>query len=933
MASKGGSAAASGGANSQTLPTKEATMFRSVIKLYETKQFKKALKTADQILKKYPNHGETLAMKGLTLSSIPERKSEAHEFVRAGLKADMKSHVCWHVYGLLYRAEREYREASKAYLQALRIDKDNLQILRDLALLQMQSRDYEGFENTRRRILNLKPNQKINWVAFALSYHLLGNFSSAIQVLETYEGTLKEGTQTEEEDPYEVSELLMYKNMLYVEAGDYGKSLAHLISNKDKVVDKLAWKESKAEALLKLGRLEEADADYRELININDENLGYFWKLVDVLVNKKLGQDQSNGPIGDKQREALKYDTARELQSDLASQYSSATSIGRLALDLYEGDRFRSELDKFVRKFLYRGIPSLFSVMKPLYTEPAKVEIIEKLFESYLQAVKDHGDLPASIDPSANMNGKQYKKDNAEDTRLMLLTWIGFYLVQHYDRVGKFTQALSLVDESITISPSCVELYLAKGKVLKHVGDRKAAVEVMDHARKMDTADRYLNHKCAKYAMQADQVKQAEQLISLFTRDGDIPPIQALYEMQCLWYELEAGESFFRTKQYSRSLKRLIAVDRHFADFIEDQFDFHVYCLRKMTLRSYVRTLRMEDHVKDSRYFVRGAKALVRLFLRLADQPLEEQLKNKLSVEDAELQHLSAAERKKALAKKRKAEAKGEQDKAEGGKKSEKDASSSTATSNSKSEEESKKEKGNRPARTEGWMEVDPDGTELLRGYDNYLEEAAKYARELEKWAPNDPESHRLAFEVAIRKRKYLLMLRALNRGLALNRDDEHVFIMLVRMLDVLDHDESLRELPANIKEILMSFRESLRTQATGSSASYTCAIDYALSVAANPACTPRRQFSVAEAVLLICRASGTSDGGNESKSDKNLLESRSKAFKLLTVWSADKFDISLKSCEYILSQSIELGLSDDEVKQFKACCLAKFPRADYFKA
>ena len=54
-----------------------------------------------QILKKHPEHGETLAMKGLILS-VQEKagvKPEAYELVRRGLKNNLKSHVCWHVYG------------------------------------------------------------------------------------------------------------------------------------------------------------------------------------------------------------------------------------------------------------------------------------------------------------------------------------------------------------------------------------------------------------------------------------------------------------------------------------------------------------------------------------------------------------------------------------------------------------------------------------------------------------------------------------------------------------------------------------------------------------------------------------------------------------------------------------------------------------------
>lgn len=50
------------------------------------------------MLKKFPEHGETLAMKGLTLNCL-DRKAEAYDYVRRGLKADLRSYMCWHVYG------------------------------------------------------------------------------------------------------------------------------------------------------------------------------------------------------------------------------------------------------------------------------------------------------------------------------------------------------------------------------------------------------------------------------------------------------------------------------------------------------------------------------------------------------------------------------------------------------------------------------------------------------------------------------------------------------------------------------------------------------------------------------------------------------------------------------------------------------------------
>ncbi len=75
-----------------------ADYFPSPQKFYETKQYKKGIKSADAILKKFPEHGETISMKGLILNCM-EKKEEAYDLVRKGLKYNLQSHVSWHVYG------------------------------------------------------------------------------------------------------------------------------------------------------------------------------------------------------------------------------------------------------------------------------------------------------------------------------------------------------------------------------------------------------------------------------------------------------------------------------------------------------------------------------------------------------------------------------------------------------------------------------------------------------------------------------------------------------------------------------------------------------------------------------------------------------------------------------------------------------------------
>lgn len=61
----------------------------------------------------------------------------------------------WHVYGLLQRSDKKYDEAIKCYRNALKWDKDNLQILRDLSLLQIQMRDLEGYRVRQRERMNV----------------------------------------------------------------------------------------------------------------------------------------------------------------------------------------------------------------------------------------------------------------------------------------------------------------------------------------------------------------------------------------------------------------------------------------------------------------------------------------------------------------------------------------------------------------------------------------------------------------------------------------------------------------------------------------------------------------------------------------------------------------------------------------------------------
>uniref|UniRef100_K3WMA8 Uncharacterized protein n=1 Tax=Globisporangium ultimum (strain ATCC 200006 / CBS 805.95 / DAOM BR144) TaxID=431595 RepID=K3WMA8_GLOUD len=557
---------------SKPLPQKESALFRSIVKYYEIKQYKKGLKAADQILKKYPDHGETLAMKGLTLNCMG-KKEEAYEFVRNGIKNDLKSHVCWHVFGLLYRSDRNYNEAIKCYRNAIRIDPENLQIMRDLYLLQVQMRDLKGFAETRRQMLTLKPNNRNNWIGFAIAHHLVGNYQMAIDIIEKYFSTLDSAREAN----YEDSEIYLYANQLIEESGDLEKALQHLEDSKAMIIDTLVWRQKKAELLLRLERYEDAQALYEELLDINFDNYVYHHGVQCALMQRRDLFNPKEKALPSALLDFAKEPKGKEMAEKLAAFYeskkeaaASAKSVAclRMPLDFTSGATFKKHADALLKQQLTKGVPSLASDLKTMYASKEKAKIIEELVLSYLKTLE----------------AKKPLLEDGKSSPSTVLLWTNYFAAQHYDRLGQHDKALEYIEKCIAQSPKELDFYMRKARILKHTGDLNKAADVMVQGRLLDLADRYINNKATEYLLHADRVEEADATIALFTRhEGD--PQQNLYDMQCMWYEIECGQSQLRQKKYGLALKRFFAVEKHINDFVDDQFDFHTYCIRKMTLR------------------------------------------------------------------------------------------------------------------------------------------------------------------------------------------------------------------------------------------------------------------------------------------------------------------------------------------------------------
>ncbi|CAI9114074.1 OLC1v1014696C2 [Oldenlandia corymbosa var. corymbosa] len=848
-----------------SLPPKEANLFKQIVKSYESKQYKKGVKAADTILKKFPNHGETLAMKGLSLNCM-DRKTEAYDLVRLGLKNDLKSHVCWHVYGLLYRSDREYREAIKCYRNALRIDPDNLEILRDLSLLQAQMRDLDGFVETRQQLLTLKPNHRMNWIGFAVAQHLNSNGSKAVDILQAYEGTLDEDHPPDNER-CEHGEMLLYKISLLEECGLFERALEELRKKESKIVDKVGYKEREVSLLEKLGRLEEGEKLYQVLLSMNPDNYRYYEGL-----QRCMGIFSEDGLYSSDDINKLEA-----LYASLAQQYNKSSAVKRIPLDFLSSEKFQNAVENYIRPLLTKGVPSLFSDLSPLYDHPGKADILEKLMLGLEHSLKTSCQFPGSsvVEPPTT------------------LLWTLFYLSQHFDRRGQHEIALEKIDEALEHTPTAIDAYSVKSRILKHAGDMEAAAAIADEARRLDLADRYINSECVKRMLQADQVSMAEKIALLFTKDGE--QHNNLYDMQCMWYELASGESYFRQNDLGRALKKFLAVEKHYADIVEDQFDFHAYCLRKMTLRTYVEMLKFQDRLHSHAYFRKAASGAIRCYLKLYDSP------SKSSTEDDdEMSKLPPSQRKKLRQKQKKAEARAK-----------KEAEVKTEEANSTAVSKSVK-RHSKP------VDLDPHGEKLLQVEDPLLE-ATKYLKRLQQYSPNFLETHLLSFEVNMRKQKTLLALQALKNLIRLDSGHPDTHCCLVKFF------KTVGSLPAPVKDaekVVWSVLEAERP-------SFSQLHEKTL-VEANTAFLEKNKDSLmhraaAAEMLFVLEPSKKAEAVKLIDDSTNDIVAKNGALGPVRKWK-------LKECIAVHKLLGEVFNDNDAASRWKSRCAEYFPVSTYFE-
>jgi peptide alpha-N-acetyltransferase len=240
----------------------------------------------------------------------------------------------------------------------------------------------------------------------------------------------------------------------------------------------------------------------------------------------------------------------------------------------------------------------------------------------------------------------------------------------------------------------------------------------------------------------------AEQLAAMFARDGD--QANGLFDMEATWFELEAAKCHADAGRQGRSLKYYRAVLTHFNQFVDDQFDFHGYCMRRSALRAYMDLLKVEDEMYARREFRVAASGAVQLYCSLFDDPPVKKaaaLEEKIAAMPQEERRLF----RQQLRKEEELAAKKEEER--------------LAVLQQMMKEAAAKDSKNKGPKTEKKPDPDPIGADLEKT-EEPLEEAMKFITPLLSHASTFEETQLLAFEVFIRQAKPILALKAVTESI-----------------------------------------------------------------------------------------------------------------------------------------------------------------------
>lgn len=506
----------------------------------------------------------------------------------------------------------------RCYMMAQRHDSENFNVVRDLSYLQLYLRQYNGFLESARKGMEMRSNMMVNWATYAFANYLNGDYDFAFRLLESAQKIGATSIKATEKH-----EILLFQTLMLIKQSKYEEALTFLLDNETHMhFDKTLFNERVVEIALKLNKKETAIEYVNRAFKMNSENAEYYVSYLNAIHDLRIPsfEELLKFSVSNPEKSA---DLLKTIQEDIKPRIRSRI-VNRLELALSTGDKFKQVFTLYFQQNVKQNLPSFFINVKFIYQfQSSKIPTIENIISAHLASIKSKGKLDESLTNGEEMDIVPH------------LIWVYYYAAQHYDYVRDLENALHYINLAIDSTPSVVEFYMVKSKILKHGGMLEDSAKSYEKAKKLDLGDRYLNAKYAKIFSRIGDIQKSLEIMKEFVRD----PLtdENAEHFQCMWYETECGHAYLKNKSILRAHRLFKYVLGHFSTLIEDQFDFYNYCLRRFMINDFANTMEYMDRILDYRYVYKALESYEFILQYLKNNNTKEQEK-KLQTEFEEME-------------------------------------------------------------------------------------------------------------------------------------------------------------------------------------------------------------------------------------------------------------------------------------------------------
>ena len=340
-------------------------------------------------------------------------------------------------------------------------------------------------------------------LTFTAGNYLGGEYSVAYDVIaKFFEGVTNEKSAKTAEEKHAESELILFQSRCLEKQNKFDDALIHLRSQQSKLVDGLSFRVKQAELLVLSGRFNEGKIMWNLLVQDQGENYRFHSGFQAAVLHldtekskiafqlKQLELPSTNMILSDGQKDTLTAAYTENCQKFKSKAYS------KICLTFARGENFKILLTQHIRQSLHDEYPALYQDIFTLIRDSEgkilkdpvdfrvnpvallAIEIVNRFVENL--KLNSFGDEEHS---SGSSEERSSGECSVEAPGVYL--W-GMFLQCHlHVRCGDISKAMSLVDRCLQHTPTALDMFSMKARLLKKSGDVVEASVVMDYCRSL----------------------------------------------------------------------------------------------------------------------------------------------------------------------------------------------------------------------------------------------------------------------------------------------------------------------------------------------------------------------------------------------------------------------------------------------------------------